>query len=67
VVADDVDHLAVRFADEEAPDAPLLVGDRMHDLCADCAYRFVNGVDVLNLDAEVRFTSAAASLVMRTI
>jgi len=54
VVADDVDHLAVWVADEEAPDAPLLVGNRVHDLCARRAYRFVGGVDVIDLHAEVR-------------
>jgi hypothetical protein len=64
-VADDVDHLAVWVADEEAPDAPLLVGNRVHDLCARRAYRLVGGVDVIDLDAGSGFTAAAASLVMR--
>ena len=53
-VADDVDHLAVWVADEEAPDASLLVRNRMHDLCARRAYRLVDGVDIIDLDADAR-------------
>jgi hypothetical protein len=64
-VANDVDHLAIWVTDEESPDAPHLVGDRVHDLCATRAYRLVGGVDVIDLDAEVRVDGAAASLVMR--
>src|SRR3954471_661166 len=53
-MADHVDHVAVWVANEEAPDAPLLVGNRVHDLRARRAYRLVGGVDVIDLDAEVR-------------
>src|SRR5690242_18390985 len=53
-MADHVDHVAVWVANEETPDAPLLVGNRVHDLRAGRAYRLVGGVDVIDLDAEVR-------------
>src|SRR5690242_9751659 len=50
----DVHDDAVRVADEEAPDAPWLVREGMHDLRAGCRRAVVDGVDVGHLDGDGR-------------
>jgi hypothetical protein len=51
-VPHDVDHDAVRVPDEEPPDAPRLVGERMHDLVAPALRLGVRGVDVGHGDGD---------------
>ncbi len=45
-----VEHVAVRGADEEAGDAPLLGGQRMHDLVSALLGLAVGGLDIVDLD-----------------
>ena len=47
-MAHDVDHVAVRIAEEEAPHAPLLVLQRVDDLGAARAHPLVRGIDVVD-------------------
>jgi len=48
-VGEDVDHVSVRAAKDEAPDAPRFVGDRMDDPCPGCDRSRVDRVDVVDL------------------
>src|SRR3954470_698426 len=53
-VAVDVDDRAVGVAHEEAPDAPRLVGERVDDRQAAAHRLGVRGVDVRDLDRDLR-------------
>jgi hypothetical protein len=53
-VAEDVEHVAVRVAHEEAADTPRLVGQGMHDLAAEALSGLVRSIDVVDLDRRVR-------------
>lgn len=52
-VTEHVDDAAGRFADEEAADAPGLVGEGVDDVAAEALGGGVGGVDVVDLDGDV--------------
>jgi hypothetical protein len=53
-MAQDVQHLSIGIADEEATNAPGLVGQWVHDLVAQTASRSIDGVHVVDLDRGIR-------------
>src|SRR3954452_25006781 len=52
-MAEDVEDLAAGLANEEAPDTPRLVRQRMHDLVSQAQYRSVRGIHVIDFDRDV--------------
>src|ERR687896_573076 len=54
LVAEDVDDPPGGIAEHEAPNAPVLVAQRVHDLVAELDRACVNRVDVAHLDRDER-------------
>lgn len=52
MLLNDVEHVAVRSADEEPSHAPFLGGQRMHDLVTTLLRQAVSGVDIVDLDRD---------------